>query len=82
MIQGAEWLQQVDQTQINDPVLLNLLWMGILDWTSPNDHLHQVTQAIQHLTTMHLQILTRIMKLESRVRNVQVRVTPVRDVRI
>ena len=24
MIQGAEWLQQVDQTQINDPVLLSL----------------------------------------------------------
>ena len=46
MIQGAEWLQQVDQTQINDPVLLSLFWMGVLDWTGPNDHLHQTTQVV------------------------------------
>ena len=37
MIQGAKWLQQVDWTQINDPVLLSLLQMGILDWTGPNN---------------------------------------------
>ena len=72
MIRGAEWLQQVDQTWINDPVLLSLLQMGILDWTGPNNQLHQATQAIQHLTAMHLCILPRIMKLESRVRETDV----------
>ena len=72
MIQGAKWLRQVDQTKINDLVLLSLLWMGILDWTGLNDQLHQATQAIQHLTAMHLHILPWIMKLESRVRKTDV----------
>ena len=37
MIQGVEWLQQVDQTKINDLALLSLLRMGVLDWKAPND---------------------------------------------
>ena len=68
MIRRAKWLQQVDWTWINDLVLLSLFQMGILDWTGLNDRLHQATQAIWHLTAMHLCILPRIMKLESRVR--------------
>ena len=31
MIQGAEWLQQVDWMKINDLALLSLLWMGVLE---------------------------------------------------
>ena len=73
MIWGAEWLCQVDWTKINDPVLLNLLRMGVLDWTGPNDCLHQSTQVIQHSTAMHLHILPQIMKLESRVRETDIR---------
>ena len=45
----------------------------VLDWTGPNNRLHQATQAIQHSTTMHLHILPRIMKLESRVRKIDIR---------
>ena len=59
MIQGAEWLRQVDQTKINDLALLSLLWMGVLDWKAPNDHLHQSTQAIQHSTAMAIHFLPR-----------------------
>ena len=58
----------VDQTKINDPSLLSLLWMGVLDWKAPNDCLHQATQAIRHRTAITLRFLPRIIKLESRVR--------------
>ena len=68
MIQGAKWLRMVDRTKINDPSLLSLLRMGVLDWKTPNDCLHQATQAIQHGTAIALQFLPRIMKLESQVR--------------
>ena len=70
MIRGAEWLRMVDRTKINDPSLLSLLCMGVLDWKAPNDRLHQATQAIRHGTTITLRFLPRIMKLESRVRRV------------
>ena len=70
MICGAEWLRMVDQKKINDPFLLLLLRMGVLDWKAPNDHLHQATQAIRHGTAIALHFLPRIMKLESRVRRV------------
>ena len=69
MIQGAEWLWWVDQTHVNDPVLLNLFWMGVLNWTGLNNCLHQATQAIWHSTSMHLWTFPCIMKLEHRVRN-------------
>ena len=68
MIRGAEWLRVVGHTKINNPSLLSLLQMGVLDWKAPNDCLHQVTQAIQHGTAIALRFLPRIMKLESRVR--------------
>ena len=68
MIRGAEWLWVVDCTKINNPSLLSLLRMGVLDWKALNDHLHQVTQAIRHGTAIVLRFLPRIMKLESRVR--------------
>ena len=70
MIRGAEWLCVVDQTKINDASLLSLLRMGVLDWKAPNHCLHQATQAIRHGTTIALQLLPRIMKLESQVRRV------------
>ena len=53
MIRGVEWLQQVVRTYINNLVLLSLFRMGVLDWTGPNDHLHQVTQAIHHSMAIH-----------------------------
>ena len=68
MIRGAEWLQMVDCMKINDPSLLSLLQMGVLDWKAPNKCLHQVTQAIWHGTAITLHFLPRIMKLESWVR--------------
>ena len=68
MIRGAEWLRVVDCTKINNPSLLSLLRMGVLDWKAPNDRLHQATQAIWHGTTIVLRFLPRIMKLESQVR--------------
>ena len=68
MICGAEWLRVVDWTKINDPSLLSLLQMGVLDWKAPNDHLHQATQATWHRTTIVLRFLPRILKLESQVR--------------
>ena len=46
MIQGVEWLQVVDHMKINNPSLLSLLWMGVLDWKAPNNRLHQATQVI------------------------------------
>ena len=73
MIWGAEWLHVVDWTKINNPALLSLLWMGVLDWKAPNDRLHQATQAIWHGTAMALHFLPRILKLESRVRKTDVR---------
>ena len=73
MIQGAEWLCVVDRMKINNLSLLSLLWMGVFDWKAPNDHLHQVTQAIRHGTAITLRFLPRIMKLESWVREMDVR---------
>ena len=70
MIRGAEWLCVVDQLKINDPSLLSLLRMGVLDWKAPNNRLHQASQVIRHGTTITLRFLPRIMKLESRVRRV------------
>ena len=70
MIRGAEWLQVVDRTKINDASLLSLLRMGILNWKAPNNHLYQATQAIRHGTAVVLRLLPRIMKLESQVRRV------------
>ena len=70
MIHGAEWLRVVDWTKINDTLLLLLLHMGVLDWKTPNNRLRQATQVIRHGTTIVLQLLPRIMKLESRVRRV------------
>ena len=68
MICGAEWFQMVDQSKINDPSLLSLLWMGVLDWKAPNNCLHQATQAIWHGTAIVLCFLPRIMRLEFQVR--------------
>ena len=70
MIQGAKWLCMVDWRKINDPSLLSLLQLGVLDWSAPNDCLHQATQVIRHGTAIALQFLPRIMKLESQVRRV------------
>ena len=70
MIRGAKWLRMVDRRKINDPSLLSLLRMGVLDWSAPNNCLHQATQAIWHGTAIALQFLPRILKLESRVRRV------------
>ena len=70
MIQGAEWLQVVDRTKINDTSLLSLLHMGVLDWKAPNNRLYQAMQAIRHGTAVTLRLLPRIMKLESQVRRV------------
>ena len=70
MIRGAEWLQEVDRTKINDASLLLLLRMGVLDWKAPNNRLHQAMQAIRHGTAVMLRLLPRIMRLESRVRRV------------
>ena len=70
MIRGAEWLCMVDRKKINDPLLLSLLRIGVLNWKTPNDRLYQATQAIRHGTTIALCFLPRIMKLESRVRRV------------
>ena len=63
MIYGAEWLCMVDRKKINDPSLLSLLCMGVLNWKAPNDHLHQATQVIRHGTTIALHFLPRIMKI-------------------
>ena len=70
MICRAEWLHVVDRMKINDASLLSLLRMGVLNWKAPNNCLHQATQAIRHGTTIALQFLPRIMKLESQVRRV------------
>ena len=70
MIRGAKWLHMVDRRKINNPSLLPLLQIGVLDWKAPNDCLHQVTPAIRHRTTIMLWFLPRIMKLESWVRRV------------
>ena len=52
MIRGAKWLHHVDWMKINDPALLSLLQMGVLDWKAPNNHLYQVTQVIWHRTAI------------------------------
>ena len=67
MIWGGEQLHWMDRGCVNDPVLINLLWIGIFDWLAPNNHLHQTTQAIWHLTALHLRILPRVLVLEDRV---------------
>ena len=48
-------------SKVNDLALLNLFYMGILDWMGPNNHLHQATQAIRHSTALHLQTFSCIM---------------------
>ena len=70
MIRGAEWLRVVDWTKINNASLLSLLRMGVLNWKTPNNCLHQAMQVIRHGTAIAFRLLPRIMKLESRVRRV------------
>ena len=65
---GVEWLWQVDWTQVNNPVLLSLFCMGVLNWMGPNNHMHQATQAIWHSMAMQLCTFPQLLKLEYRVR--------------
>ena len=57
MIRGAKWLHMVNRKKINNPSLLSLLCIGVLDWKAPNNRLHQATQAIRHGTAIMLRFL-------------------------
>jgi len=59
----------LDRKEMTDNVLFDLLKMGILDWEAPNDRLNQTTPAMQHSTAMMMQMLSRVMQLEARVRS-------------
>ena len=57
----------MDHEKVNNSVLLDLLKAGVYDWEKPNDRLHQLIQAIQHSTAIHMQMLAKHMQLEDKV---------------
>ena len=46
MICASFEFEDLELSQLNDPVHHHLLCMGIMDWTGVNQHLYQVTQVI------------------------------------
>ena len=49
MIWGGEQLWRMDHSKVNGLVLIDLLWMGILDWSGPNVQKNILTQAMHHV---------------------------------
>jgi len=52
---------------MTDDVLYDLLKMGILDWSTPNDRLNQTTPAMCHTTAMQMRMLAQHLSLEDKV---------------
>ena len=48
--------EDLELSQLNDPVLRRLLHMGIADWTGINQRLHQATQVIHHSTAVAMRL--------------------------
>ena len=69
MIRAHHDLLMLDQKEMTDNVLYDLLKMGVLDWEAPNDCLNQTTPAMRHSTAMMMQMLSRVMQLEAKVRS-------------
>ena len=67
MIQGGEQLWRTDQSIVNDPVLIDLLRMGILNWLGPNIRKNMSMQAMCHSTALGLQFLERHLSSEVKV---------------
>jgi hypothetical protein len=67
MIRAAE---EFRLGQPEDPVLYDLMRMGIFDWRGDNDNprLNQATQAIRHSTALASRILPQILNVEKKVR--------------
>ena len=58
----------MDRNRLNDEVLFDLLKMGVLDWSAPNERLNQTTQAMCHSTAMNMRMLAKHLDLEAKVR--------------
>jgi len=67
MIRAHQDLLALDQKVMTDDVLYDLLKMGILDWSSPNKRLNQMTPAMRHSTAMQMRMLAQHLKLEDKV---------------
>ena len=67
MIRAHQDLLALDQKVMTDNVLYDLLKMGILDWSSPNDRLNQTTLAMRHATVMQMRMLAQHLSLEDKV---------------
>ena len=56
-----------DREAVNDPVLFNLLRMGIYDWRGVNALQNQATQAIRWSSATIMRVLQRVFRLEKQV---------------
>ena len=60
-------LLALDQKVMTDDVLYDLLKMGILDWSAPNDQMNQMTPVMRHATAMQMRMLAQHLNLEDKV---------------
>jgi len=67
MIRAHQDLLALDRKVMTDDVLYDLLKMGILDWSAPNNRLNQTTPAMHHVTAMQMRMLAQHLSLEDKV---------------
>jgi len=67
MIWAHQDLLALDRKVMTDDVLYDLLKMGILDWSSPNERLNQTTPAMRHATVMQMRMLAQHLELEDKI---------------
>ena len=66
VIRNSDVLHQ-ERESVNDPVLFNLLRMGIYDWREVNALQNQAVQAVRWSSAMIMRVLQRVFKLEKQV---------------
>ena len=67
-IRASEEGRLRSQDLINDPVLDDLLRMGVFDWTGVKDHLRQGILPMWHVSAMASRMVDRIIGVEQKVR--------------
>ena len=65
-IRNSDVLHQ-ERESVNDPVLFNLLRMGIYDWRGVNTLQNQAIQAVRWSSATIMRVLQRVFKLEKQV---------------
>ena len=65
-VRNSDVLHQ-ERGSINDPVLFNLLRMGIYDWRGVNTLQNQAIQAVRWSSATIMRVLQRVFRLEKQV---------------